>query len=266
MPLTTDLADLLAAQMRAGSTGARATFAGKDEAFSYVPSLVNSLVSAVSNGRSANSTFQAVKVTESAKVTAWTGPADKPITATVTAESVDLSTFPGVVTVKSKDVLNTAGLGVAIEQALYGQALAALDASVVTDLLTVGTPVAKAATLATIAEAQAQLLAGGFSPGVVVVSAALYGTLASTAGVITAGFDPTNPIQSVLGSRVCVSPSLTGAQAIVLDPAAVTAIEHESSPCAILDVHARANTCDVVIEVIGGHVVSNVGGVVPVKA
>lgn len=265
MAVTTDLAALLGQQLASGAGSARASFAGKDQAFSYVGTRVNALAGVVQSGVSHNSNFTAVKIETADDVAAWTS-GDKPITSTVTAEPISMSIYPGVCVVKTREVLDTAGLGAAISNALYSQALAALDADIVTDLKAVADGVAKAATLATIAEAQAAILGRGFSPDVVAVSAALYGTLASTSGIITAGMDPTQAIQTILGSRVVVSPSLGAAEAIVLDSQAVMVVEHDSSPVALLDVHARQNTVDVVIEVVGGHVIVNEAGVCPVAA
>jgi hypothetical protein len=261
-----DLADMLTKQLSSGSGSARVSFGNKSQAFSYVGTRTNALAGVVSSGVASSRNFTAVTVKEKTAPVAWDGPADKPVTAEIAAESVALKTYPGVCSIKTSDVMDTNGLGAALNNALYMQALRSLDRAIVTDLLTTPGGIAKAAALGTIAEAQAQLMAAGFSPDVLVASAALYGTLASAAGVVTAGADPQAPIQSVLGSRLVVSSALTGAQAIALDSSAVYVVEHEASPIGLVDVHAVKNAVDVVIEVVGGFVISNPAGVCVIKA
>lgn len=261
----TDLVAVLADGLKNGGASTRATFGNKTAAFSYAGRIVNGLCAVVPSAVTESSTFPTMTVTESAPVTAWTT-GQKPITAALTASAVNLSIFPGVIEIPTRAAIDTANLGTAVSRALFRQAVAAFDKTLVTDLLAVPGGVAKAATLATIAEAQAILLANGYTPDTLVVSGALYGTLAGTSGVITAGADPQAPIASVLGSRLVVSGALNGAQAIVLDSSSVLAVEHNDSPVAMLDVKARTNVTEVVVELVAGHAIVDPSGVVTVKA
>jgi hypothetical protein len=258
-------AQLLATSMAGGNGSARASFGGKSQAFSYLPGRLNSLAANVANAVSESRAFSAMTVDHTADVTAWTT-GDKPITASITSASHQLSIFPGVVEVKTQDLLDSAGLGSAISVALYGQAVKALDAAIVTGLLAVPGGIAKAATLGEIANAQAQLMANGFDPSLVVVSAAMYGKLGTSAGVITAGADPQAPMQAALGSKLLVSSALTGDAAIVLDPSSVLCVEHDASPVALVDVKPRQNIVELVIELVAGFVVVQPAGVCAVKA
>jgi hypothetical protein len=203
-------------------------------------------------------------VNNDSDVEAWTT-GDKTDTATITSQTVTLKTYPGAVAVKTSDLLDSTGLGQAVNVALYGQALHALDSAVITDLTAEGPDVSKAADLSSIAEAQANLMSMGFSPDLAIVSPTLYSTLAGSS-MIAGGNDPQLPQQTVLGSRLVVSSALTGAVAIVADRNAVIAVEHSSSPVALLETHARQNLVDVVIEVVGGHLVTMPAGVQYVAA
>ena len=173
--------------------------------------------------------------------------------------------YPGAVAIKTRDALDASGLGQAVSVALYNQSLHALDKAIVSDLIAGGPTLSKAADLASIAEAQAELMKLGFSADLAIVSPALYGTLAGTS-MIVGGNDPQSAQQSVLGSRLVVSSSLTGAAAIVADSSSVMVIEHTDSPVALIETHARQNTIDVVIEIVAGYFVTQPLGVQYVAA
>ena len=93
----------------------------------------------------------------------------------------------------------------------------------------------------------------------------MYASLAGGSLLVGAN-DPQMQAQSVLGSRLVVSSALVGAQAIVLDPTAVVAVEHSSSPVVLMQTNARQNTIDLVVEVVGGWIVANSTGVATVYA
>jgi hypothetical protein len=259
MAITRDLAELLSQQMATGTGSARVAFGGKSSAFAWCSDKVNGLISYVDTGVSQSMTFKATKINRSADVEPWTT-GEKTDTAVITVEDVALAVYPGAVEIKSRDILDTANLGSAVSTALYGQALRAMDYALITDLLGTVPTVDAAATLATIAEAQAGLMANGFSPTLCAVSPTLYASLAGGSLLVGAN-DPQNEAQSVLGSRLVVSSALTGAQAIVLDPSAVVAVEHESSPLVLMQTQARLNVVDLVVEVVGGWVIANSDGV-----
>ena len=260
----TDIAGELASALRGGSSSARVTFGDKERAFAWTNGTLNAAISYFSSGVSESSTFSAMLVNNDSDVEAWTT-GDKTDTATITSQTVTLKTYPGAVAVKTSDLLDSTGLGQAVNVALYGQALHALDSAVITDLTADGPDVSKAADLSSIAEAQANLMSMGFSPDLAIVSPTLYSTLAGSS-MIAGGNDPQLPQQTVLGSRLVVSSALTGAVAIVADRNAVIAVEHSSSPVALLETHARKNLVDVVIEVVGGHLVTMPAGVQYVAA
>ena len=264
MTTVTDIAGQLATALRSGSSSARVTFGDKSQAWAWCNNNLNAAIAYFTNGVSDASTFSAMQVNYDADVVAWTT-GDKPDTASVTSTTVNLKTYPGAVAIKTSDLLDSTGLGQAVNLALYSQALHALDKDIINTIKAGGPTVAKAADLASIAEAQANLLSMGFSPDLCIVSPTLYSTLAGSS-LIVGGNDPQLPQQTVLGSRLIVSSALTGAQAIVADRTAVIAVEHSSSPVALLETHARQNTVDVVIEVVGGFLVTQDLGLAYVAA
>lgn len=262
MAITKDLAALLARQMESGAGSARITFGSKDSAFAWCGDRLNATIAYVNTGVADNTSFNATLVNNTADVEAWTT-GEKTNTATITSVPVELSTFPGVVEVTTKQIMNSAGLGSAISLALYGQALRALDAALITDLLGAAPGVDGAATLDTIAQAQATLMGDGFNPGLVVVSPTLYASLAA-GSLLVGGNDPQQAQQGILGARLLVSSALSGAAAVVLDPQSVTAVEHAESPVVLMETHARLNKMDIVVEVMGGWLVTQPMGVVSV--
>lgn len=262
MAVTKDLAVKLAEQMSSGAGSARVMFGNKQHAYAWCSDRINGLVAYVDNAVAMSSTFKATKIDYAADVESWTE-GDKTDTATITVEDVALATYPGAVEIKSRDILDSTNLGAAVATALYGQALRALDKALVTDILGTVPTIDGAATLDTIAQAQAGLMSDGFSPGICVVSPGLYATLAGGSLLVGAN-DPQGQAQSVLGSRLVVSSALSGAEAIVLDPTAVIAVEHESSPVVLMQTQARSNTVDLVVEVIGGYVIANSSGIATV--
>ena len=266
--MITELSQLLHDSLSAGSGSARASFGGKSEAFSYLPPLVNATVGHVQKSVTKSRNFSAMLVdSNGATLAPVADGAEKPVTAVLLHENVSCKTYPGVVTVKTGDLLDASGLGAAITQALYGQAIRALDADLVTDLMTGLNGISGAASLQTIAQAQATLLGDGFSPDICVVSPQLYASLASAAtGLMQGGNNPQFQQIAVLGSTLTVSPALSGDEAIVMDANSVQAVEHESSPVALVDVHARTNSADVVIEIVAGWVITQPEGFVPIKA
>ena len=259
MALSKDLAAKLAEQMNTGAGSARVMFGNKQSAFAWCSDRVNGLIAYVDTAVATSSTFKATKIEYAADVVPWQGAA-KTDTATITIEDISLTTFPGAVEIKSREILDSNNLGAAVSTALYGQALRALDKMLVSDLMDPVPSISAAATLETIAQAQAALMSDGFSPSLCAVSPALYATLAGGSLLVGAN-DPQGQAQSVLGSRLVVSSALAGAEAIVLDPTAVIAVEHDSSPVVLMQTQARSNTVDLVVEVIGGYVIANSQGI-----
>ena len=256
-----DLGRVLAESMAAGHGSATARHGAKEQAFAYLEGPLNSTIAYVNAGVSESHSFTALVVDYTDDVVEWTA-GDKTDTATINARNVNLGTYPGAVSIKSRELLDSNGLGSACGQALYMQAASALDRALVTELKAAsGSPIAKAADLAAIAEGQAQLMSMGYTPDLCVVSSALYATLAGS-GMLVGGNNPQDKQSHVLGSRLTVSSSLTGAEAIVLDSRSVQAVEHESSPVALSEVKARQNSVDLVVEVIGGFVVVSPLGIV----
>lgn len=265
MPVVTNLTDELVRALSSGQSSARASFGSKSQAFAWCGPTLNAAVAAVSGAVSSSRTFSAVRVENTTPVQAWTGPADKPVTATLAAVNVSLATYPGVVNVKTSDVIDSANLGMAISTALYGQALVAMDKALVTSLKTDGTNLDKAATVATIAEAQAEVMAAGGTPNLIIVGPALYSSIVGTSqGILGSAADPREATLTLFGARLVVSNALAAAEAIVMDADAALAIEHDSSPIALVDTHAVKNTADIVIEVVGGHLVTRPDSVIAV--
>ena len=258
------IADELSSAIRSGMGNARVEFGSKQTAWAWTTGPLNSAISYFSSGVSDSSSFQAMRVNYDSDSQAYTT-GDKTDTASIASETVQLKIYPGVINVTTANLLDSTGLGAAVHQALYNQALHALDKAVVGELLANAMTVAKAADLTSIAEAQAELMSIGHSPDLCIVSPTLYATLAGSS-LIVGGNDPQAPQQSVLGSRLVVSSTLVGAQAIVADRSAVMTVEHSSSPVALLQTNARANSVDVVIELVGGYFVTQPLGVRAVKA
>lgn len=265
MPVITNLTDELVRALSSGQSSARASFGDKQQAFAWCGPTLNAAIGAVSGAVAKSRTFTATRVDNTTPVTEWTGPADKPVTATLEAVNVALKAYPGVVNVKTSDVIDSANLGQAISTALYGQALTALDKALVTALKAEGTNLDKAATVATIAEAQAEVMVAGGTPNLIIVGPALYSTIVGTSqGILGSGVDPTQSVLTLFGARLVVSTALAAAEAIVMDADAAIAIEHDASPVALVDTHAVKNTTDVVIEVVGGHLVTRPAAVISV--
>lgn len=263
--ILTDIAAQFQTALSNGQGSARVSMGDKAEAFAWCGPTLNAAVSAVSGAVAQSRTFNAVRVENTTPVVAWTGPADKPVTATLASVPVTLAMFPGVCSVKTSEMLDTAGLTQALSTALYGQALKALDAALVGSLKTEGTNLDKAATVATIAEAQAEVMAAGGAANLIIVGPALYSTIVGTSqGILGSAADPREATLTLFGARLVVSTALGAAEAIVMDADAALAIEHESSPVALIDVHAVKNVTDVVIEVVGGHLVTRPASVISV--
>ena len=263
-----ELSQLLHETLAAGAGSARASFGGKSQAFSYLPPLVNATIGHVQVSVTQSRNFSAMQVeSNGATLNPVNDGSEKPVTAVIRHENVSCKTYPGVVTIKTGDLLDASGLGAAITAALHGQAIRALDRELVTDLMLGLNGINGAASLTTIAQAQAQLLSDGFSPDICVVSPELYASLAATGtGLMQGGNNPQDAQLTVLGSALTVSPALSGDQACVMDANSVQAVEHESSPVALVDVHARTNSADVVIEIVAGWVMTQPDGFVPIKA
>ena len=261
----TELSNVLRQQLENGSS-ARASFGGKTIPFSWCGDrIVNSTISKVSSVIADSTHVRVASVSYDSDVSAWTSGA-KPETASISEHAETLKVFPGVVSATTTQIIDGANLMTAINEALYGQALHALDKDLVSNLVLTGDQLAKAADLSSIAEAQAMLLGHGFSPDIVVLSPSVYASLmGASSGFLTGGNDARESQLSVLGSTVTVSSVLTGASAVVLDSTAVVAFEHEASPVAIVDSHAKTNSTDIVVELVAGSYVARPMGVVSIS-
>lgn len=265
MAVIHDLTSELVRSLSSGQSSARASFGDKEQAYAWCGPTLNAAIGAVDSAVAKSRTFSAVRVENTTDVVEWTGPADKPATATLASVNVTLKAYPGVISVKTAEVIDSANLGQALGQALYGQALKALDKALVTSLKTEGTNLDKAATVATIAEAQAEVMAAGGTPNLIIVGPALYSSIVGTSqGILGSAADPREATLTLFGARLVVSTALAAAEAIVMDSGAALAIEHDSSPIALVDTHAVKNTADVVIEVVGGHLVTRPDSVISV--
>ena len=263
--IVTDIAAQFQSALNGGQSSARVSFGSKERAFAWTGPTMNAAVGAVSGAVAESRSFNAVRVENTTPVAPWTS-GTKPITSTLATVPVALGTYPGVVQVKTHDLIDTAGLSQAISTGLYAQALKALDAALVAKMVADGTALDKAATVQTIAEAQAEVMSANGNADLIIVGPALYSSIVgSSQGILGSAADPREATLTLFGARLVVSSALAAAEAIVLDSEAVLAIEHTSSPVALLDVHARENTVDVVIEVIGGALVSRPDAVVVVK-
>ena len=266
---STSLADELASQMSGGSQTAKARFSSKTAAFAWcADELVGSAAAYVSHGISGSTSTSALRVSKTADGAVWTT-GEKPITNTIVVEDVALGIYPGVVQVKTSHFLDANSLGQAVHQSLYGTALQAFDNDLVTAAQDgAGVSVTGAASAATIAEAQAAIMASGFSPNLIIVSPGDYGTIVgtSTSSLMVGGNDARDAQLMMFGAKLVVSSALDTGSAVVLDRSAVVAVEHEDSPVALLDVNARTNSTDVVVELIAAAYVSRPDGVCSIAA
>lgn len=266
MPISstvTDLSVALTAQLTGGSGSARTSFGEKSQAFAWAGDTMNAAIGAIDSAVALNRNFTAVRVANTTPVVPIVDGVQKPVTATLTPETVSLLTFPGVVELKTSDITDSANIGQAVSHALYAQALVALDKHLVTQLVADGTDLDHAVDMAGIALAQAQIMASGGFGDLLILSAADYATLVGTAtGAIVGSNDPRVAQLQILGAQVVVSSSLATGTAICMDRSAALAVELDASPVALVDVHARLNSTDVVIECIGGAICTRPDGVV----
>lgn len=258
-----DLSVLISKQLAGGSGSVRSTFGSKEVAFAWCGPTLNSAVSYINSGVALNRNFTATRVANTTPITAVNDGSEKPVTATLEPVNMTLKTYPGVVEIKTSNVVDSANLGTAIGQALYGQALMALDADLIAALIEDGTELDDTPDLGSIATAQATLMGAGSFGDLVILSPADYATIVGgTGGLITGGNDPRAAQLFVFGAQIVVSSALTEGTAIVMDRTAATAVELDSSPVCLVDVHARLNTTDVVIEAIAATMVTRPEAVV----
>lgn len=263
----TDLSAALTAQLSGGSGSARASFGAKTQAFAWAGPTLNAAIAAVTPAVAQSRNFTAVRVAKTNAVVSIPDGTNKPVTAILDSVPVTLKTYPGVCEIKTSDIVDSANLGQAVNQALYFQALHALDNELVTALIADSRELDDAPSLSSIAGAQAMIMAAGGYGDLVILSATDYATIiGGSSGLVQGGNDPRQAQQFVFGAQITVSSSLADGEAIVMDRTAALAIELDASPVALVDVHARLNTTDVVIEVIGGALVTRPDSVVFVKS
>jgi hypothetical protein len=264
--ITSVITSSLEEQIKSGATQARLSFGGNTPAFAWAGNAANSAIAHVTTGTTDSMSAIANRIVPIDEVTAWTT-GDKPITAGIDARSITLKTYPGVASISTAAMVDSANIGAAVAASLHRQAQRALDADFVASVTADSTPLAKAATIQTIVEAQGLVYGMGGSPSLVVIAAADYGTFFGAANGILGlgGNDPQQAGLSIAGSRVVISSNLAAGEALVLDAGAVVAIEHSASPVALIDVKARSNSVDVVVEILAACFVASPDLAVHVK-
>lgn len=264
----TDIATLITGQLSGGSNSARATFSAKTQAFAWTGPTLNSAISYISSGIALSRNFTVTRVENTTPISgAVTDGTQKPVTATLVPVQVALRTFPGVCVLRTSDVTDSANMSQAVGQALYGQCLQALDADLMAQLLADGTPMDDAPDLASIAAAQGALMGAGAFGDLIILDPVTYGALIGTAGsgILSGGNDPREAQLTLFAARLCVSSALTSPTAIVMDSTAAMSVELDVSPVTLVDVRARSNETDVVLEAIGASIVTRPDAIVVVR-
>lgn len=232
-----DLADLIAGDLNEGRAS-RQQVGSKGVAFGWTAGLPVTLLSHIEVAQSASLNVATATVGASAtpakKVAAGTA---KPNVATITTADVALPKYAGYAEITLEQSIGYGGILPALVNVLGAQILMALETDAIAALGTAKGGTADGADwVAALTAGQAKVLAAGGVPGIIVVSAADYGSalgdVAKSPGFAT---DPRSAVGSFLGSALHISPTAPTGTAYVLDPSAVLGFELETGPLALAD-------------------------------
>jgi hypothetical protein len=235
----TDLAASLAAQLSESPNAARAAVGDRSAAFAWTEGAVRAFPASVFSsmlveGLTYRSTIVAPSATPATKVAAG---ALKPTAVTITSSTEQLSKYAGLAECNVEDIIDSAGLGAAIESTLIGQSLLAFCADIALELA----GAARSATGPTWTEAI--LAAIGTMPWaqVLVVSPSDLAAIVSPGG---SGFtlSMADAVPSVLGLALVILPTLAAGTAYVCASSALTLFESSKSPAVLVDPYSKADT------------------------
>ena len=244
----------------------RSTFGRQDTAFAWTVGAPRGFANFVSTAQSESTKFgvvvngaggnPAAKVAEKGT---------KPDVCSLTSTDVTLSKYAGLCSFTLENELTTAGLVQAVSFTIISKALVAYEKDLAAAIVAgKGSTVSGASWNEGILKAIGEIVANGGNPGVLAMAPADFAAALTTPSNLI--FDGNSAIPSYLGLRLHISPGLTAGTAVVLDPAAVMAVEHVDSPIVIVDPYSSADTNEirVVGDVVAGFVIVNPSAVVTV--
>lgn len=182
---------------------------------------------------------------------------------TIEAESIALTKYAGIANFTTERAISTEALGPALAAVLVNSCLMAYDADCAAVLDADNGLTATGADWTTaIMNGSAAVAGAGGAPGILVLGAADYAAAVASPGVGYA-MNPTDGVPAMWGLRIVLMSGVTAGTGYVIDPAAVLAVENETSPAAILDPYSglTTNAVRLAVEAFLGFVVVNPGGV-----
>lgn len=194
--------------------------------------------------------------------------AAKPDAATVTVSTIPLKKHAGRATFTLEASLSAAGLTGAVYNALAGQALASMEADIVTALSGSGghgyPTLTTEAFIQGLLEAQGMVMAAGGNPSLIAVAPADVAKLGTTMMSSRPEVGMSDRVWG--GARVHVTSALTTGNALVLDPNGATLAVNADSPAVIVDPFSRSshNETTITIDLLSGCAVTVPSIVVPV--
>jgi hypothetical protein len=259
----TDLATKIASDYAAGAA-TRMNIGTKGVAFGWTGGMPRTIAEYVPTAQVAGMSVPVGQVTLSASTppAVVTPGSPKPTSVDLAIAPVALQKFAGKGVCTLEGTLEAAGLIPAITSVLGAGCLLAYEAAAIAALdgVTGGESATAASWTEAILAGQADVLANGGSPGLIVVSSADFAAIVTDLGA-KAGFtlDPKSPVGSFFGSAIHVSPKAAAGKAWVLDPYAVLALENESSPFVTIDPFSLSgnNQIQLVADVIAGLAIVN---------
>jgi hypothetical protein len=263
----TDIAALAVQQLEAGAP-ARLTFGAKAPAWSWTSGLFSGLSTTVDSAVSASMTFSGVRIIPTvtpAAIVAAGGP--KPAAVTIDDVTVTLKKYAGYASGSFESLISTSGLNSALASTLIHQCLAAYELDLVAGIVedTACLTIDAVPSASTILRAQAAVMAGGGTPSIIALNPADYATLATggTPATITYTAQVQDSVRYLFGSEVIVTSGLESGTALVMDPSAVLAIQHDASPAVLVDPYSGSttNAIKVVTDLVAGVIVVRPGGV-----
>ena len=244
----TRLVDDLERQLAAGGAGARASVGATGQAFAWLGGQPQTVANFLPTQPVVGLTTDVLSVGASATpvgVVAEAQPKSNAIA--FTPSTVTLPKHAGYGEVSLEQSKSYANIGNAVVTTLVQQSLMSFEESAMAAIAAGagGTPVTAPTWVAAIVAGQAQILALGGRPAVLVLSATDYSDLVlellGSSGVAITP-DATSMIGAVLGTAIHVSPGLAPGTGWLLDPAAAVAFESETGPGALVDPYSRATS------------------------
>lgn len=257
-PPITDLAAELMGQLNSGRAAARATLGDAGVAFAWAQANGPTLAPYCLSATVAGMQFTAVTIARSGTPADVVPPGGtKPVATVVTTAQKPLLKYAGMALVLIEDYLSAEGLIPALTNTILGQAYGAFDEDLVTAVVAAGHPVAGSGASGILAGI-GDILAKGGHPTLAIMNPA---TLATAFDSMGNGWvsDPTQPIGSLFGLAVLLSPHVVDGQVVILDPTGVLVAQNEHSPMALVDPYHSAdiNTTRVLAEVVAGFAIAS---------